>query len=58
MINQLWDKKINNTTIKSYKIVTTIFLIINYTKKVRFFKKSFLIVNVSLNIIFNIFFLL
>ena len=50
-------KKFTVTIFKIYEIVVVVFLIINSTKKVKFFKKTFLIVNISLNMVLGMLFL-
>lgn len=49
-------KKIDGTTLDTYKIVVTAFLVTNKENYVRFFQKIFLIANVSPKIIFRMFF--
>ena len=49
-------QKIDSTTFKTYKIVITVFLVINYANRVKVFEKTFLVANVSLDMVFKILF--
>lgn len=51
-------QKIVNTILEIYGIIISIFLLLNKDSKERFFKKTFLLVNVSLYIILGIFFVI
>ena len=46
-------QKINGTTLKTYEIVIAVFSIIDLADGVRFFEKTFLIANFSLDIVFR-----
>ena len=50
-------QKIDNIILKSYGIVVAIFLVIDWANKIKFFEKTFLVANVSLDIVFGILFL-
>lgn len=50
------QKIYDTTTLKTQKIVVAVFLIIGQAEIVKFFKKTFLEVNISPNVIFRIFF--
>ena len=50
-------QKIDDTIFKTYKIVVAVFSVINCINKIRFFKKIFLVANISLDVIFKILFL-
>lgn len=47
-------QKIDGNKLKIYKIVIVLFLIDNKDEKFRFFKKTFLLVNSNLDIVFEI----
>ena len=51
-------QKINSTTLDTYKIVVTTFSMTNKTNQVKIFKEIFLMVNVSLEVVFVMFFLI
>ena len=51
-------KKIDGTTLETYKIVISTFSILDKDSRERFFKESFLLANVKPNIILGIFFLI
>ena len=51
-------KKINDSTLAIFNIVISIFLIIDKDEKVRFFKKIFLLANISLDMVCKISFLI
>lgn len=48
--------KINDITLDIYKIVVLAFLVTNKANQIRFFKKTFLFANDSLEIVLEIFF--
>ncbi len=50
-------QKIDDTTLKTYKIVIFTFFVLDKDDKVRFFEESFLLANVKSNIVFKLFFL-
>ena len=50
-------QKINNITLKTYKIIVSIFFILDKDDRIRFFIKSFLLVNIKLDIVFGMLFL-
>lgn len=49
--------KINDILLNTYKIVVTVFLVTDKVNEVKFFKKTFLVANVSLKIVFKMLFL-
>lgn len=49
-------QKIDNTILNTYKIVVAIFLVTNKVNQVRFFKKTFLVANVTLEVVFEMLF--
>lgn len=49
-------QKIDNTIFKTYKMIVAAFSIINQAKRVKFFKKTFLVVNISPNVVFGMLF--
>ena len=51
-------KKINGTTFKTYEMVVAVFSMTNQANKVRFFEKTFLVANVSLDVVFKMSFLI
>ena len=51
-------KQIDCTTIETYKIVVVVFLIIDQADKIKFFKKIFLVVNISPNVVLKMPFLI
>ena len=50
-------QKIDETTLKTHEIVVAIFSIIDPADKVKFFKETFLIANVSPDMVFGMLFL-
>lgn len=46
-------QKIDNIILKTHKIIVVIFLIVNHIKQIEFFKKIFLIANISLKVVFK-----
>lgn len=54
----VWTQKIDNTTLKTYRIVIYIFSIWNRDGKERFFKESFLMANIKLDVMLKILFLI
>ena len=50
-------QKIDSIIFETYKMVIAVFLVINWADKIKFFEKTFLIANFSLNMIFKILFL-
>ena len=50
-------QKIDYTTLKIYKMVVSIFFILNKDDKERFFKKRFLLADVKLDVMLEILFL-
>ena len=48
--------KINGTTLEIYRIVVAAFLVTDQAHKVKFFKETFLVANVSPDMIFGILF--
>ena len=50
-------QKIDGITLETYGIVVSTFSVSDKDNKERFFKKSFLLINVNLNIVFQMFFL-
>ena len=50
-------QKTDSITLNIYEIVVTAFLVTNKANQIRFFKKSFLIANFSLEVVFKMFFL-
>lgn len=59
-IKKLYAKaqKIDSFLLKTYEIVTVIFLIKDMLKKILFFEKTFLLATTSIEIVLEIFFLL
>ena len=51
-------QKIDSTMLDTYGIVLVAFLMTDKANRVRFFKKTFLVANVSLKIVLRIFFLI
>ena len=49
-------QKIYSTTFEIYKMIVAVFSVINQADKIRFFEIIFLVVNISLNMIFGMFF--
>ena len=49
-------QKIDGTIFKTYEIVVAVFSVIDWADRVRFFEKTFLMANVSPNMVFGIFF--
>ena len=49
-------KKIDSTMLHTYKIVIAAFSVTDKTNRVRFFKKTFLVANISPKIVFKMFF--
>ena len=49
-------QKFDNITLDSYEMVVTVFLITNKTNRVKFFKETFLVANISPKIVFKMFF--
>ena len=56
-ITNVGTQKIDSTIFEIYKIVIVVFLITNQANKVRFFKKIFLIINISPDEVFGMLFL-
>ena len=50
-------QKINSTIFETYEMVVATFLAIDQVKKVKFFEKTFLIANISSNVVLGYFFL-
>ena len=50
-------QKIDGTTFKIYKMIVAVFLIINQVNRVKFFEETFLIANISLDIVCEMLFL-
>ena len=50
-------QKIDGTTLNTYGIVVATFLVIDKINHVRFYKKTFLVANVSPEVVFGMFFL-
>lgn len=50
-------QNLNSFMLKIYKIIITIFLVINKVKRSKFFETIFLLIDISINIAFGIFFL-
>ena len=50
-------QKIDGVILDTYKTVVTIFLMIDKANQVRFFEEIFLKANISLEVVFEIFFL-
>ena len=50
-------EKINSAILETYKIVIAALSVIDQVNKVRFFEKNFLMANVSLDVILEMFFL-
>ena len=46
-------QKIDGTTLETYEIVVAVFLMTDQVKKVRFFKETFLVANISPNVVFG-----
>ena len=46
-------KKIDSTIFKIYRMVVMIFSVIEQANKIKFFKETFLVVNISLNVVFE-----
>ena len=51
-------QKIDSTTLNTYKIVVTAFLMTDKPNQIRFLKKIFLVANVSLKVVLKMFFLI
>ena len=51
-------QKIDNTMLNTYEIVFVAFLVTDQVNQVRFFEKTFLITNISLEIVFGMLFLI
>ena len=51
-------QKIGGTMLDTFKMVVAAFSITNKANRVRFFEKIFLVTNISLNVVFEIFFLI
>lgn len=51
-------EKIDGTTLKTYKMIISTFSISNKNNKVKFFEKSFLLVDVKPDIVLGMFFLI
>ena len=49
-------EKIDGIMLDNYEMVITAFLVINKVNWVRFFEKTFLVTNVSLKVVFKMFF--
>ena len=52
------DPKIDDTIFETYEIVITAFSVSHQVKKLRFFKKTILVVNINPNVVFKKFFLI
>ena len=50
-------QKIDSTTLETYKIILVAFSVIDQVNRVRFFKKTFLVANVSPDVVFRMLFL-
>ena len=51
-------QKIDGTTLNTYKMVLAAFLVTHKANQVKFFKETFLIANISLEVVIEIFFLI
>ena len=51
-------QKINSTTLKTYGMVVAAFSVFDQADRVRFFEKTFLIANISPDVVFGILFLI
>ena len=51
-------QKIDNTMLNTYEIVVVAFLVMDKANRVRFFEKTFLVVNVSPEVVFGMYFLI
>ena len=51
-------QKINSTTLKTYEMIVFIFFILDKDNRERFFKKSFILTDIKLDIVLRIFFLI
>ena len=49
-------QKIDTTTLETYGIVVAVFLLIDQTNNVRFFEESFLVANISSDVVFGMLF--
>lgn len=49
--------KLNDTILQTYKIIVSTFFILDKDGRIMFFKKSFLLANISLNIVLKMLFL-
>ena len=52
--NNINTQKIDGTTFETYKKIIAIILVIDQASKVKFFEKTFLVANVSPNVVFKI----
>ena len=50
--------KINSTAFETYGIMVVAFSVINQANRVKFFEETFLVTNVSLKVVFGMFFLI
>ena len=50
-------QKIDDTTLKTYKIIISTFSMSNKDRKIKFLKKNFLLVDVKSNVVFKMLFL-
>ena len=50
-------RKINRTTLDTYEMVVAVFLVMDKANQVKFFEKIFLVANISLEVVFKMFFL-
>ena len=49
-------QKIDVTILETYEIIIVVFLVINWANKIKFFEEIVLVINISLDVVFRMFF--